>query len=325
MFALGYEFLNSEYKGKKYLQDLVGKIRDSKVGKDALRVSGITADPKQDEWEACIRRAWAMAAFSHDVGYTIEPGIQLEREFFRSEFFAKNGEMFVNIHRTVLDQLSSPKFNNELSDDEAVVDLIGMYFVRPGSKIVGAGKDLDHGQFLACVVLLSAVDSGQWAALGSLEKLAFFLTLVAVFRHDQWSKPENADCFKKYGDPWSTYFCLIDLLAEIRLIWANVRTDCGRQVSHWIIDIWLPFSRVELAQRNSSCWDILFKANPTFKSARGFKKLAGRDWKYKNFRFAYAAGYGDSEVATRKRGQYREALKELGLLDVVGEVEVHLQ
>ena len=156
------------------------------------------------------------------------------------------------------------------------------------------------------------------------DRVTFFLVALATFHHDASSKTDVVPDLEARrraagADVWTIFFCLMDLLAEIRVIWdvAKRVNGEGPYMAANTIDIWLPFAQTKVEESGAGAWKIEFwrTSDPS---------LWGPEMKsYDRGAFSCALATGDDsrldvpskaqEVAAKKKEQYESLLRLLGL------------
>jgi hypothetical protein len=299
VFLIGKKLLTSD--SNKFQDDLADMLKKSKLGKDALKVAGFYRDPGFDIWRKTISKAWCIAALSHDIVSYMEPAISIEKRFYRNDFFKNSNKLSINSKFKILKDY---KFRFAYF---RVWTIFKEYFLNPMEKTLIEKKQLDHGQLLACFIIDHYYTKNAFKKLSKFDKLSLFLSLVMINRHNEWSKPENLKEHIKGVDPLSTFFCLTDLLAEMRFVWRPVKKhlnpDENKHKVTWDIVFWLPYLKIGLISNFTTRWRILFIKNV----------MDDHIVNDSTYIFEKSTGVGDDIDAKKKRNQYIKMLQTLNL------------
>lgn len=250
VYILGHQFLDCQLDDdKKYISILSQMIAESELGQDALKFADIEETLDVVDWQKAVKMAWCLA-LSHDIVYALQPALDIEKRFFEIPFLKETC--------TSLSQFLLNNFNKDtitkLRDHKK--NIIKKYFSDP-IKV----NEIDHGQLLVIFILNNFLKDEKIEKFTDIEKISFFLYLAIIFRHDSWSKPDNLGNHSDKKDPFSTFFCLNDLLAEMRYVVNPIeKIDNGKnsEVMIWKLIFWLAYTKIELKRNNSGIWDIFF-------------------------------------------------------------------
>jgi hypothetical protein len=321
VFLLGRHVLQRPVGGGDFLSHLAADTAASKLGRDALVFAGVKpTEMNMEKWKSALLEAWGLAALSHDLAYAIEPAIDLEMTFFSHPFLANNTPTHSHMQKGILSDLKSALNTSESGLTTAGCGVAQEYFIAPSEEALDERyHKLNHGQFLALILLQAFSQHRILPRLRASERLVLFLALVASYRHDEWSKPDFKDLSVK-TDPWSIFFSFIDLLAEIRLIWATPQFKPCDLTALWRLQIWLPISVIEIDPTDAK-WKFTFIIPASLT-----RRLVGvkEDWQIGDYIYSAAVGYGNSALAKEKQEQYQCMLKHLGLLHADGVVSVEM-
>jgi hypothetical protein len=130
---------------------------------------------------------------------------------------------------------------------ESTVGLLERSFIAPARMQLTTGvlARLDHGQLLALMLLRAFSDTPYRSTFNRWNvAAATFIALRAIFNHDGWTKPERIEEPLESKDFFSVFVCLMDLVAELRLIWNRVLVSSSDFQSTWQLDLWLPLCTI---------------------------------------------------------------------------------
>jgi hypothetical protein len=319
VYLLGRRFLaktkgtgESEVLGRQFVDHLAELVEKSDLGK-ALKVVGRgNVGPLPD----LLNRAWSLASLCHDIAYVLEPSLDLERVFFERPFFAS---AWPDLERPPIRARRREAWSGSRlpGDEQRVLD---EYFVAPAQHAVSVSGRLDHGQLVAWQLLLRFFGTDWLDDLDDAQRATLFLAMVAVFRHHEWTRETTCSSLARERDPFSMFFGLVDLLAEMRYVWTTretpstgADTDEHTQVS---VDIWLPFDGIGI-ERTGGEWSLQFEVPATCEGDfSGLPEEWVRATGSTEYRFARAAGCVEDAVGERKHAQYLKMMTELGFLPV---------
>ncbi len=319
VLILGQEFLKGRVHEKNMVEILTDRITKSKLGTDALLFANLQGGLAYEEWRNVIEKAWVVVGISHDIAYGLDPSIEMTKDVFTRGFVFEFSAWLSNIvHRDLVNFLIGANgLKDKISKEQ--YDLLYENFLKEASKCVDGGNLLDHGEFLACLWMRAYFCSNWKSCLEPTDYVILFLVLSASYRHDKWSKPENIDLALNEQDPWTSFFCLVDLLAEIRLIWDKV--ECKERSSHsckWTIDIWFPFSKIEAKLQElqePKALMVNFFVHEEIAEKLDLGSRAKSEWEKDGFYFEKATGAGSDNDAVKKKDQYESISRILGFLD----------
>jgi hypothetical protein len=310
VYLLGKGFLNSDTLSGKFQDELSEMLKNSKLGRDAIRFAGYKVDPVDKVWRDVISRAWCIAALSHDLAYCIEPTMVIEKRFYANDFFKDSNELSIN---SKLNIFQEENFKEVFND---IWDIVYQYFIEPIERTRKANQRLNHGQLQTVFIIRKYYNDRNLSKVTEVDKLTLFLSLVMIFRHDEWSKYKNLEEHKKMEDPLTTFFCLNDLLAEMRYVFNPIKSNPYSALSKttWKIDFWLPYIKIALSRNLSTNWEIKFSLNPHVDKKTRDEGRFDRD---------LSIGKGDNEIAKNKLEQYKIMFQLLNLAENKATISVN--
>jgi hypothetical protein len=233
---------------------LADELKRSEAAQMVWRAAGYDQVPDHDTWRSIILSAWCLAAMTHDLGYVLEPGLLIEELFFHDQMFANViGEQSVleaKLANALDERIASSRNNTWLSD----------YMGSFRSALNADNHSMNHGQCIALLLLLKYTAPNDFSERANEEKLTLLLAINAAFWHDRWTNESDVTLkeLRTQAEPFTKFFCLVDLLAEVRLVWErSIPKARNRFASNWSFDVWVPLKSIDIAWTVSG-WECTF-------------------------------------------------------------------
>lgn len=304
VYSFGRRILDLwEESGTRVRDRITSRLRQSDIAKDVTTF----AESTELDWTKVLTKAWLLASVCHDTAYLVDSGQKLESRLF----VALSGSYHeISLQRRILGDCQ--KLYEKGQPESEVVKRC---FLNAADRNLTEGdpeirtkdgkpeRGLNHGEVIALILLHHYGDKDRRATLSKEERASLFLAARAMFDHDRLTKPDALDRLVATKDPFLLFFCLTDLLAEIRLIWCPTTPSSHEEKAEWKTPIWLPLRAIRIDQqaRRTEIVFIHTHVAPNLDSGYDYEK---------------ACGSGSTKPeALEKYRQYRRLLTALQLVD----------